>query len=73
MNASLLLDARFAMLCCMLFTAIITITAREPETIPSVFQLIWRRYQLFREVQRIRSSQGPTGSFWEIDMTKIEP
>jgi hypothetical protein len=57
----------------MLLTTVIAITAKEPETIPSVFQLIWRRYQLFREVRRIRSSKGTTQRFWEIDMTRIEP
>jgi hypothetical protein len=73
MDASLLLDTRFVALCCMLFTTIMVITAEEPEAVPSVFQLIWRRYQLFQEVRRIRSSKGPTERFWEIDMTKIEP
>jgi hypothetical protein len=73
MDASLLLDTRLAVLCCTLFTTIIVITAEEPETVPSVFQLIWRRYQLFREVRRIRSSKGTTQRFWEIDMTRIEP
>jgi hypothetical protein len=73
MDTNAFLDVRLAPLCGMLFTTVVALTAREPECVPVVFQRIWHRYQLYQEIRRIRSSQGPAGRFWEIDMTNFEP
>lgn len=72
MDANLLFDCRFTLLCGMLFTSIVALTAQEPETVPAVFRTIWHRYLLLRETRRMRSSRS-TERFWEIDMTNFEP
>lgn len=73
MDATLLLDARLAALCGMLFTTVVALTAEEPEAVPAAFQRLWLRYRIYREARRMRSADGATERFWEIDMTKLEP
>jgi hypothetical protein len=34
---------------------------------------MWLKYQLFREMRKMRTSASSTEKFWEIDMTKFEP
>lgn len=73
MDTSLLLDTRIAALCGMLFTTIVAMTAEEPETVPALFQRLWLRFRVYQEARRMRSNDGATERFWEIDMTKLEP
>lgn len=73
MDTTLLLDARLAALCGMLFTTVVALTAEEPETVPAAFQRLWLRYRIYQEARRMRSNEGATERFWEIDMTKLEP
>jgi hypothetical protein len=49
------------------------VTAEEPAAVPGIFQRVWHRYQLFREMRKMRSSAALKEKFWEIDMTKFEP
>jgi hypothetical protein len=72
MNNNVLFDVRFAVMCSMLFMMAVSVTAEEPAAVPGIFQRLWLRYQLFREMRKMRSSAS-TEKFWEIDMTKFEP
>ena len=72
MDNNILFDVRFAMMCGMLFMTVVTVTAEEPAAVPCIFQRLWLRYQLFREMRKMRSSASAE-KFWEIDMTKFEP
>jgi hypothetical protein len=71
MDVILLFDMRFAALYGMLFTSILLMTAKEPATVPPIFLKIWRRYRVYQEMNKKRSS--PSNDFWEIDMTNFEP
>ena len=73
MDIALLVDMRFAVLYGMLFTSILLTTAEEPATVPPVFLKIWRRYRIYQEMNKKRSSDKPSNDFWEIDMTNFEP
>lgn len=73
MDIALLVDVRFAVLYGMLFTSILLMTAEEPAVIPLVFHKIWRRYRIYQELNKKRSSAKPSNDFWEIDMTNFEP
>jgi hypothetical protein len=73
MDNNVLCDARYAMMCGMLFTTIIALTAEAPAAVPEVFQRMWRRYQLFQKLRKNRVSRTSAEKFWEIDMTKFEP
>jgi hypothetical protein len=73
MDIALLVDMRFAVLYGMLFTSILVMTAEEPATVPPVFLKIWRRYRIYQEMNKKRSSAKPSNDFWEIDMTDFEP
>jgi hypothetical protein len=73
MDSILLGEARNAVMCCMLFTTIIAVTAEAPAAVPEVFQRIWLRYRLFQETRRSTASGTSGEKFWEIDMTKFEP
>jgi hypothetical protein len=57
----------------MLFMTVVAVTAEEPAAVPGIFQKMWLRYQLFREMRKMRASSASTEKFWEIDMTKFEP
>jgi hypothetical protein len=72
MNNNVLFDVRFAVMCSMLFMTVVAVTAEEPAAVPGIFQKMWLRFQLFREMRKMRSSAS-TEKFWEIDMTKFEP
>jgi len=73
MDNNVLFDARFAVMCSMLFMTVVAVTAEEPAAVPGIFQKMWLRYQLFREMRKMRASSASTEKFWEIDMTKFEP
>jgi hypothetical protein len=73
MDNNVLFDVRFAVMCSMLFMTVVSVTAEEPAAVPGIFQRMWHRYQLFREMRKIRASGASTEKFWEIDMTKFEP
>jgi hypothetical protein len=73
MDSNVLFDVRLAMMCGMLFMTVVAVTAEEPAAVPGIFQKVWLRYQLFREMRKMRASSTSTEKFWEIDMTKFEP
>jgi hypothetical protein len=73
MDSNIFLDARYAVICSMLFTTIIAATAETPAAIPEVFQRMWHRYQLFQKAIKSRALGPCENKFWEIDMTKFEP
>lgn len=73
MDTNVLLDARCAVICAMLFSTIVAVTAEEPATVPPMFLKMWMRYQRSQESKRNRPSGQATERFWEIDMTKFEP
>jgi len=67
-------DMRVAVLYSMLFSSILFMTAEEPATVPPIFQKIWRRYRIYQEMSKKRSSEERSSTrFWEIDMTNFEP
>lgn len=72
MDNNVLFDVRFAVMCSILFMTVVVVTAEEPAAVPGIFQKLWLRYQLFREMRKMQSS-ALTEKFWEIDMTKFEP
>ena len=72
MDNNVLFDVRFAAMCSMLFMTVVAVTAEEPASVPGIFQRMWLKYQVFREMRKMRSSAS-TEKFWEIDMTKFEP
>lgn len=72
MDNNVLFDVRFAAMCSMLFMTVAAVTAEEPAAVPGIFRRMWLKYQLYREMRRMRSSAS-TEKFWEIDMTKFEP
>lgn len=72
MEYNVLFDVRLTMMCGMLFMSVVTMTAEEPAAVPVIFQRMWHRYRLLREMRKMRSSAS-TEKFWEIDMTKFEP
>lgn len=72
MDNNMLFDVRFAAMCGMLFMTVVAVTAEEPAAVPGIFQRMWLKYQLFREIRKMRSSAS-TEKFREIDMTKFEP
>jgi hypothetical protein len=73
MDSNMLCDARYAVICCMLFATIVAVTAEAPAAVPEVFMRMWQRYQLFQEKRMSRASGTSGEKFWEIDMTKFEP
>ncbi len=73
MDIALLADMCFAVMYGMLFTSILLMTAEESATVPPVFLKIWRRYRIYQEMNKKRSSDKPSNVFWEIDMTDFEP
>ena len=73
MDSNIFSDARYAVICSMLFTTIIAATAETPAAVPEVFQRMWHRYQIFQETRKSRASRPSENKFWEIDMTKFEP
>lgn len=72
MDNNVFFDVRLVMMCGMLFMTVVAVTAEEPAAVPGIFQRMWLRYQLLREVRKMRSTASPK-KFWEIDMTKFEP
>jgi len=70
MDHALFSDPRTVVLCGMLFSTIIAMTAEAPAAVPEVFLRMWHRYQIF---QRTRKSKPAGEKFWEIDMTNFEP
>ncbi len=73
MDNNMFSDARYAVMCSMLFMMIVAVTAETPAAVPAVFSKIWRHYQIFQEARRTRASGTSAEKFWEIDMTKFEP
>ena len=73
MENNLFSDARYAVMCSMLFTMIVAVTAETPAAVPAVFSKIWRQYMIFQETRKTRASGTSAEKFWEIDMTKFEP
>jgi hypothetical protein len=73
MDSNIFGDARYAVLCSMLFTTIIAVTVETPAAVPEVFQRMWRRYQIFQKAIKSHASRPSENNFWEIDMTKFEP
>lgn len=73
MENTILFDPRLVVLCGMLFTTIVSVTAEEPAAVPEVFQRLWRSYQIFQMTKKDPTSGDSREKFWEIDMTKFEP
>lgn len=73
MDITPLTDVRFAVLYGMLFTSILIMTAEESAAVPPVFLKIWRRYRIYQEMNKKRTSDKPSNAFWEIDMADFEP
>ena len=73
MENTVLFDPRLAVLCGMLFSAIVSTTAEVPAAVPEVFQRLWRSYRIFERTRRYRSTDSSRKTFWEVDMTKFEP
>jgi len=73
MDITLLIDVRFTVMYGMLYASILLMTAHEPSAVPSVFAKIWRRYRIYQELNRKRSSDKRSNDFWEIDLTNFEP
>ena len=73
MDIALLADIRFTVLNGMMFASILFVTAAEPASVPPVFQKLWRRYRIYQEMRKKRSSEKTSNNFWEIDMTNFEP
>jgi hypothetical protein len=73
MDSNVFVDARYAVICSMLFTTIVAMTAESPAAVPEVFMRMWHRYQLYQETRKSRASDTSEEKFWEIDMTKFEP
>lgn len=72
MDIALLGDMRFAVLYGMLLSSVLLLTAEGPASVPPVFLKIWRRYRIYQEMNKKRSSAKPSNDFWEIDMTNFE-
>jgi hypothetical protein len=73
MDHTMIVDARSAVMCGMLFSAIVAVTAEAPAAVPEVFQRMWHRYEIFRRTRRSKAACTSGEKFWEIDMTKFEP
>jgi hypothetical protein len=73
MDSSVFFDARSAVMCGMLFSTIVAVTAEAPAAVPEVFQRMWYRYQIFQKTRRSKASTTSAEKFWEIDMTNFEP
>jgi len=73
MDILLFVDMRLAVLYSILFSSIMLMTAEEPAAVPPVFHKIWRRYRIYQEMSKKRSSESSSKGFWEIDMTNFEP
>jgi hypothetical protein len=73
MDITLLVYMRFTVLYGMLFSSILLMTADEPAMVPPVILKIWRRYRIYQEMSKKRSSEKASKDFWEIDMTNFEP
>jgi hypothetical protein len=73
MDNNVFSDARFAVICSMLFMTIVAVTAETPTAVPAVFSKIWHQYKIFQETRKIRASGTSVEKFWEIDMTNFEP
>ena len=73
MDSNIICDVRYTVICGMLFTMIVAMTAESPAAVPEVFMRMWHRYQLYQETKKIRAAATSEEKFWEIDMTKFEP
>lgn len=73
MDQTLLFDARSVVMCGMLFSTIVAVTAEAPAAVPEVFLRMWNRYQIFQKTRKSRASRTSGEKFWEIDMTNFEP
>jgi len=73
MDSTAFSDARSVVLCGMLFSTIIAMTAEVPAAVPEVFLRMWKRYQIFQRTRKSKPAGNATGKFWEIDMTNFEP
>jgi len=73
MDNNVFSDARFAVMCSMLFMTIVAVTAETPAAVPAVFSKIWRQYKIFQKMRKTKASGTHAEKFWEIDMTKFKP
>jgi hypothetical protein len=73
MDYTVFCDARSAVMCGMLFSTIVAVTAEAPTAVPEVFLRMWARYQLFQRERESRAAGTSSEKFWEIDITKFEP
>lgn len=73
MDYTVFCDARPAVMCGMLFSTIVAVTAEAPTAVPEVFLRMWNRYQLFQRARESKATGTSGEKFWEIDMTKFEP
>ena len=73
MDNNIVCDVRYTVICGMLFTMIVAMTAKSPAAVPEVFMRMWHRYQLYQETKKSRAAVPSEEKFWEIDMTKFEP
>ena len=73
MDHTMICDIRSFVMCGMLFSTIVAVTAEAPAAVPELFQRIWNRYALFQRTRRSRAVGTSEEKFLEIDMTKFEP
>ncbi len=73
MEMELLLDARNVILCSSLVMASGALFPEAPQNLLRTLRNRWKRFKIMAHSRKTLKKQKPSGSFWEIDMTKFEP
>jgi len=73
MDHTMICETRSVVMCGMLFSTIVAVTAEAPAAVPEVFQRMWHHYEIFQRTRRSKAAGTSGEKFWEIDMTKFEP